>query len=82
MKNLINDLAFQDFKKEIADFGITEILFINGEDFHITSNYRVPWDLVEKMERALLDAIFQKEIDREKNLESQLAAKLAAKLIN
>jgi len=50
-KNCVDEIK-QKFGKEIKDFGITEIFVVDGE-VHITSNYEVPADLVDKIEKEI-----------------------------
>ena len=57
MKNLIQSLPM--FFNEIISFGITEVFVVDGE-IHTTSDYTLPFDLIEKIE---LEALKLKEAD-------------------
>ena len=51
MTNLISSI--EGIEKEIKSFGIKEIFVIEGE-VHITSNYDLPYELIEKIESQLI----------------------------
>jgi len=52
MKNLINTIS-EELKKEVKGFGVTEIFVIDGE-CHVTSNFDMPFELIEKIESEIL----------------------------
>ena len=52
MKNLINTIS-EELKKEVKGFGVTEIFVIDGE-CHVTSNFNMPFELIEKIESEIL----------------------------
>lgn len=49
--NLVNKIEFQKHKK---DYGITEIFLMDNE-VYITSDYNVPFDIIEEIEKIVLN---------------------------
>jgi predicted ATP-dependent serine protease len=52
VKNLVNELRLK-FPKQIKDYGITEIFIVDGE-IHVTSNYDLPSDFTEMLEKEII----------------------------
>jgi hypothetical protein len=52
MKKQIDTRLIHKFSKQIKEYGITEA-FIFCDQFHTTSNYTLPTELIEEMETYL-----------------------------